>query len=85
MSREVHHPFFARFLAGVTARAEGGDEDHLRRELLAGLSGRVIEIGAGTGPNFRSRRREGSSSPAASCASTSTSSRGTRAAPASSA
>jgi ubiquinone/menaquinone biosynthesis C-methylase UbiE len=53
MSREVHHPFFARFLAGVTARAEGGDEDHLRRELLAGLSGRVIEIGAGTGPNFR--------------------------------
>ena len=53
MSREVNHPFFARFLARVTARAEGGEEDELRRELLAGLSGRVIEVGAGTGPNFR--------------------------------
>ena len=53
MSREVNHPFFARFLARVAARAEGGDEDHLRRELLAGLSGRVIEVGSGSGPNFR--------------------------------
>jgi ubiquinone/menaquinone biosynthesis C-methylase UbiE len=53
MSRAVHHPFFARFLACVAARAEGGEEDHLRRELLAGTSGRVIEIGVGTGPNFR--------------------------------
>jgi ubiquinone/menaquinone biosynthesis C-methylase UbiE len=52
MSREVHHPFFARFLAWVAARAEGGDEDHLRSELLAGLSGRVVEVGSGTGPNF---------------------------------
>jgi ubiquinone/menaquinone biosynthesis C-methylase UbiE len=53
MSREVNHPFFARFLSFVASRAEGGDEDELRRELLAGLSGRVIEVGAGTGPNFR--------------------------------
>jgi ubiquinone/menaquinone biosynthesis C-methylase UbiE len=53
MSREVNHPFFARFLTFVASRAEGGEEDELRRELLAGLSGRVIEIGAGTGPNFR--------------------------------
>ncbi len=53
MSRAVHHPFFARFLACVAARAEGGEEDDLRRELLAGLSGRVIDVGAGTGPNFR--------------------------------
>jgi ubiquinone/menaquinone biosynthesis C-methylase UbiE len=53
MSTTVHHPIFARFLAFVTARAEGGDEDAIRRELLAGLRGRVIEIGAGTGPNFR--------------------------------
>jgi ubiquinone/menaquinone biosynthesis C-methylase UbiE len=37
----------------VTERAEGTEEDEIRRELLAGLSGRVIEIGAGTGPNFR--------------------------------
>ena len=53
MSREVNHPFFARFLAFVTSRAEGGEEDELRRELLAGLRGRVIEVGSGTGPNFR--------------------------------
>jgi ubiquinone/menaquinone biosynthesis C-methylase UbiE len=50
---EVHHPIFARFLAAVTERAEGTEEDEIRRELLAGLSGRVIEIGSGTGPNFR--------------------------------
>jgi ubiquinone/menaquinone biosynthesis C-methylase UbiE len=53
MADQVHHPFFARFLAFVAARAEGGEEDGIRRELLAGLSGRVIELGAGTGPNFR--------------------------------
>jgi ubiquinone/menaquinone biosynthesis C-methylase UbiE len=53
MSREVHHPVFARFLAAVTERAAGTSEDEIRRELLDGLRGRVIEIGAGTGPNFR--------------------------------
>jgi ubiquinone/menaquinone biosynthesis C-methylase UbiE len=53
VSREVHHPIFARFLAAVTERAEGTEEDEIRRELLAGLRGRVIEIGSGTGPNFR--------------------------------
>jgi ubiquinone/menaquinone biosynthesis C-methylase UbiE len=53
MSSEVHHPVFARLLARVSARAEGGEEDELRRELLAGLRGRVVEVGAGTGPNFR--------------------------------
>jgi ubiquinone/menaquinone biosynthesis C-methylase UbiE len=37
----------------VTERAEGTEEDEIRRELLAGLSGRVIEIGCGSGPNFR--------------------------------
>jgi ubiquinone/menaquinone biosynthesis C-methylase UbiE len=53
MSNEVHHPLFARFLAFVSERAEGGEEDGIRRELLAGLHGRVIELGSGTGPNFR--------------------------------
>jgi ubiquinone/menaquinone biosynthesis C-methylase UbiE len=53
MSREVHHPLFARFLAFVSAKAEGGEEDEIRREMLAGLAGRVIEVGSGTGPNFR--------------------------------
>jgi ubiquinone/menaquinone biosynthesis C-methylase UbiE len=53
MSSDVHHPLFARFVAFVAARAEGGEEDDIRRELLAGLRGRVIEIGSGSGPNFR--------------------------------
>jgi ubiquinone/menaquinone biosynthesis C-methylase UbiE len=50
---EVHHPLFARFLARVTERAAGSEEDDLRRELLAGLAGRVVEVGSGSGPNFR--------------------------------
>ena len=53
MSSDVHHPIFARFLAAVTERAEGTEEDDIRRELLAGLSGRVVEVGSGSGPNFR--------------------------------
>lgn len=49
----VHHPVFARFYArmSVTADLKGGVADR-REELLAGLSGRVIEIGAGNGLNF---------------------------------
>lgn len=44
----VHHPVFARFSArlSVTADQKGGIAAY-REELLAGLSGRVIEIGAG--------------------------------------
>jgi len=51
-SSEVRHPLFARFFnrfAGLMER-ELGDR---RRELLAGLSGRVLEVGAGNGMNFR--------------------------------
>ncbi|MGW2561543.1 class I SAM-dependent methyltransferase [Streptomyces sp. NPDC001514] len=49
----VHHPVFARFYAriSVTADAKGGIAAY-REELLSGLSGRVIEIGAGNGLNF---------------------------------
>jgi ubiquinone/menaquinone biosynthesis C-methylase UbiE len=48
----VHHPLFARFFARAVSRAEQhGFADH-RRRLLAGISGRVVEIGAGTGANF---------------------------------
>jgi ubiquinone/menaquinone biosynthesis C-methylase UbiE len=49
----VRNPFFARWIfPHVIARhdARGGSEH--RRELLAGLSGRVIEVGAGNGSNF---------------------------------
>lgn len=51
-SAPVNHPIFAR----VWARATPGLERELgplRRELLAGLEGRVLEIGAGNGMNFR--------------------------------
>jgi ubiquinone/menaquinone biosynthesis C-methylase UbiE len=49
---EVSHPFFAWMYSRVSQKAEArGVADH-RRELLAGLSGRVIELGCGNGLNF---------------------------------
>jgi ubiquinone/menaquinone biosynthesis C-methylase UbiE len=49
----VHHPLFARCYARISVNAETrmgmGD---VRDRLLTGLSGRVIEIGAGNGLNF---------------------------------
>jgi ubiquinone/menaquinone biosynthesis C-methylase UbiE len=53
MTTEFRHPIFARLVAFVAARAEGSEDDDLRRELLSGLRGRVVELGAGSGPNFR--------------------------------
>lgn len=49
----VHHPLFACFYArfSETMDVRAGIEAY-RRELLHGLSGRVIEIGAGNGLNF---------------------------------
>ncbi|MQY37167.1 Ubiquinone/menaquinone biosynthesis C-methyltransferase UbiE [Streptomyces sp. RB17] len=49
----VHHPLFARFYArySVTAETRLGMAG-IRERLLTGLSGRVIEIGAGNGLNF---------------------------------
>lgn len=46
------HPVFARVYERVAEMSErrGGGEH--RRKLLAGLSGRVIEVGAGSGANF---------------------------------
>jgi len=52
MPAEVDHPLFARF-AEFIASQEGPVEQDRRRETLAGLTGRVIEIGSGSGPNFR--------------------------------
>lgn len=52
MSKEVHHPIFARVFERVAAKEqERGQAEH-RQELLAGLRGRVIEVGAGHGLNF---------------------------------
>lgn len=48
----VHHPFFARVWTYMSAH-ETDELTALRRENLAGLAGRVLEVGAGTGTNFR--------------------------------
>lgn len=49
----VRHPLFARFYAGVGGPSlrKAGISVH-RARLLAGLTGRVVEIGAGNGLNF---------------------------------
>jgi ubiquinone/menaquinone biosynthesis C-methylase UbiE len=52
MSEHAPHPVFARIYAKVAEIGERrGGAEH-RQRLLAGLSGRVIEIGAGSGANF---------------------------------
>ncbi len=51
-AKAVHHPIFARVYARLSRGMEQqGTADH-RRRLLAGLTGRVIEVGAGNGLNF---------------------------------
>jgi ubiquinone/menaquinone biosynthesis C-methylase UbiE len=51
--RKLSHPLFARVysrLIGPSIARSGGEE--LRRRTLAGLSGTVVEVGAGDGANF---------------------------------
>ncbi|MFC8368104.1 MULTISPECIES: class I SAM-dependent methyltransferase [unclassified Streptomyces] len=49
----VHHPVFARYYARLSVAAETrAGMAQVRRGLLGGLSGRVIEVGAGNGLNF---------------------------------
>ncbi|MCX4536618.1 class I SAM-dependent methyltransferase [Streptomyces sp. NPDC002596] len=49
----VHHPVFARFYARMSVAAETrAGMAAIRSELLAGLSGRIIEVGVGNGLNF---------------------------------
>lgn len=51
--RTKQHPLFARFYTKLAGPAleKAGITEH-RRRLLAGLSGEVVEIGAGNGLNF---------------------------------
>jgi SAM-dependent methyltransferase len=49
--RAIDHPFFARVWPVVAAH-ETEAVRALRRENVAGLSGRVLEMGAGVGTNF---------------------------------
>lgn len=44
------HPLFARCWSRISSRVGG---ERQRREMLEGLSGRVLEVGAGDGLNFR--------------------------------
>jgi ubiquinone/menaquinone biosynthesis C-methylase UbiE len=52
LAHAVHHPLFARLYSRLAKHEdERGNADN-RRELLAGLKGRVVEVGAGIGSNF---------------------------------
>jgi SAM-dependent methyltransferase len=48
----VHHPWFARMWARIAATMEGHGAAEHRARLLTGTTGRVVELGAGTGANF---------------------------------
>ena len=46
------HPLFARFYDRLTARTERAGLADMRHRLLSSASGRVLELGAGTGHNL---------------------------------
>ena len=46
------HPFFARMWIRASSKGESEETIRHRKEAVAGLSGRVIELGAGNGMNF---------------------------------
>ena len=46
------HPVFARAYAALAPRADDAGAAGHRQRLLAGLSGRVVEVGCGPGGNF---------------------------------
>lgn len=52
MSGQVRHPIFARVYARVSGVAEVKGAAEHREEMLVGLRGRVVEVGAGNGLNF---------------------------------
>jgi len=54
-SGRAQHPLFARYWSRISGRVVAGRE---RAELLAGLRGRVLEVGAGDGRNFAYYPRE---------------------------
>jgi ubiquinone/menaquinone biosynthesis C-methylase UbiE len=50
--RAANHPVFSRVYPHIARAGEKGGAGEHRRALLAGLQGRVIEVGAGHGLNF---------------------------------
>jgi hypothetical protein len=60
MAHNINNPLFARLFHRFCGRDRGTGERELRRELLAGASGRVVEVGAGNGKaGFRLERCRG--------------------------
>jgi ubiquinone/menaquinone biosynthesis C-methylase UbiE len=51
-SEEVSHPIFARLYERLSVKEDERGGSRYRAELLNGVSGRVIEVGAGNGRNF---------------------------------
>lgn len=49
----VRHPLAARLYQRISDRAEDAGQAEHRRRLLQGVTGRVLEVGAGNGLNFR--------------------------------
>lgn len=58
MSSMHTHPVFARVYPRIARAAEKGGAAEHRQTLLAGLQGRVVEVGAGHGLNFAYYRSE---------------------------
>lgn len=52
MPGELDNPLFARIFHRYFGRDRGRGETELRQELVAGLDGTVVEVGAGNGINF---------------------------------
>jgi hypothetical protein len=52
MASAVSHPIFARAFPAMSRALEAGGISGHRKDPLAGLTGQVIDIGAGTGPSF---------------------------------
>lgn len=50
--QEFQHPWFARVYEKISTAAERAGVGEHRDRLLAGLTGRVVEVGAGNGLNF---------------------------------
>ena len=52
MPKAPEHPIFARFYDRMLVGIEEGGLAEMRRSLLAGATGRTLELGAGTGHNL---------------------------------
>lgn len=52
MGTTTRRPIFSRLYVRFAEEAADQGADEHRAELLAGLSGRVVEVGSGHGPNF---------------------------------